>query len=115
MDATAAVDQTLTCNIGGVKSQAVDVSWKNSGGCNVKDGVGGYTVTKGTVDENKNQKSTLTIAASTLSNIDDRSKPRTWKCAAKSTLYPDSALSTYSDVVVTFHEYSKLHDFHISK
>ena len=107
MDATTAVDQTLTCNIGSV-TQAVDVSWKNNADGEVKDGEGGYTVTKGTVDESNNQKSTLTIAAATLGAISDTSKPLTWKCAAKSTLYPDSELSTYSDVVVTFHDYSKL-------
>ena len=31
MNATTAVDQTLTCNIGDV-TQAVDVTWKNNDG-----------------------------------------------------------------------------------
>ena len=106
MDATILVDQTLTCNIGSL-TKAVDVSWKNNAGGEVKNGEGGYTVTQGTVDEKNNQKSTLTIAAATLGALSDTSKPLTWKCAAKSTLYPDSEMSAYSDVVVTFLKYGQ--------
>ena len=105
MDATTSVDQTLTCNIGDV-TEAVDVSWKNNNGGEVKTGEGGYTVTKGAVVGGK-QESTLKIDAATLAAISDTSKPLTWKCAAKSTLYPDSEMSAYKDVVVTFHDYSK--------
>ena len=100
MDATTLVDQTLTCNIGDL-TQAVDVSWKNNVDGEVKTGQGGYTVTKGAVVGGK-QESTLKIDAATLAAISDTSKPLTWKCAAKSTLYPDSEMSTYKDVVVTF-------------
>jgi hypothetical protein len=100
MKATIAVDQTLTCNIGDV-TQAVDVSWKNNDGGEVKTGEGGYTVTKGAIVGGK-QASTLKIAAATLAAISDTSKPLTWKCAAKSTLYPDSEISAYKDLIVTF-------------
>ena len=100
MDATTAVAQTLTCNIGGV-TQAVDVTWMNNAGVEITNGEGGYTITKGTVGSNNIQASTLTIAAATLTAL-DTSSPLTWKCAAKSTLYPDSEKSIYSDVVVTF-------------
>ena len=105
MDATTAVDQTLTCNIGDV-TQAVDVTWKKSDGGDVATGVGGYTITKGTVDGNNVQASTLTITAATLASL-TTSSPLTWKCAAKSTLYTDSAKSADSDVVVTFLTYGK--------
>ena len=107
MDATTAVDQTLTCNIGDV-TQAVDVTWKNSDGGDVTNDVGGYTITKGTVAaEGNTQASTLTITAATLGALAETSSPLTWKCAAKSTLYPDSAKSADSNVVVTFLTYGK--------
>jgi hypothetical protein len=105
MDATTLVDQTLTCNIGDV-TKPVDVSWKNNNGGEVTTGQDGYTVTKGAV-VGGSQASTLKIEAATLGAISDASTPLTWKCAAKSTLYPDSEISTYQDVVVTFRNYSK--------
>ena len=105
MDATTAVDQTLTCNIGDV-TQAVDVTWKNNADGDITSGAGGYTITKGTVDGNNVQESTLTITAATLGAL-TTSSPLTWKCAAKSTLYSDSAKSTDSNVVVTFLTYGK--------
>ena len=104
MDATTAVAQTLTCNIGDV-TQAVDVSWKDSAGNTITDGQGGYTITKGTVDDNNVQKSTLTVSAGTLGALSNTASPLTWKCAAKSTLYADSEISSYLDVVVTFLSY----------
>ena len=104
--ATTSVDQTLTCNIGDV-TQAVDVSWQDSNGAAVTTGVGGYTVTKGSVVSNV-QESTLTITAATLAAaLGAAAGELTWKCAAKSTAYPDSEISTFSPVVVTFLEYGK--------
>ena len=100
MKATTAVDQTLTCNIGDV-TQAVDVTWKDKDDQDITHNQGGYTINKGTVNVTNVQVSTLTIAAATLGDL-DTSSPLTWKCAARSTLYPDSEKSTYSDVVVTF-------------
>ena len=100
MKATSAVDQTLTCNIGDV-TQSVDVTWKDKDDQDITHNHGGYTINKGTVDGSNVQLSTLTIAAATLGAL-DTSSPLTWKCAAKSTQYPDSEKSTYSDVVVTF-------------
>ena len=102
MDATTSVDQTLTCNIGDV-TQAVDVTWKDKDDGDIADGAGGYTVTNGTVDGSYVQASTLTIAAATLGALADTSAPLTWKCAAKSTLYPDSEKSTDSDAVSYTH------------
>ena len=106
MDATTAVAQTLTCNIGDV-TQAVDVSWKKSDESDVVNGQDGYTVVTGSVVGTV-QKSTLEIEADTLRALPDTSSPLTWKCAAKSTQYPDdSEKSSDQDVVVTFHDYGK--------
>ena len=107
MDATTAVAQTLTCNIGDV-TQAVDVSWKKSDGSDVVNGQDGYTVVTGSV-VGTDQESTLEITAKTLATERDTSTdPLTWKCAAKSTQYPDdSEKSSYQDVVVTFLDYGK--------
>ena len=101
MDATDDIAQTLTCNIGEV-TQAVSISWKTPSGGDVTDGVGGYTVTQGSVVSNV-QKSTLTITSDTLKTVlTAGSTPLTWKCAAKSTEYSDSTQSAFKDVVVTF-------------
>ena len=101
MDATDDIAQTLTCNIGDV-TQAVQVSWKTSSNGDITDGVGGYTVTQGSVDVETNvQKSTLTITSAILKSLDTTS-PLTWTCAAKSTKYTDSEQSAFQDVVVTF-------------
>ncbi|KAL5251009.1 hypothetical protein ACHWQZ_G016668 [Mnemiopsis leidyi] len=103
MDATDKIDQTLTCNIGDV-TQAVDVSWKDPSGGDITGSTAGYTVTQGTVDASKVQKSTLTITAATLQGLTTTS-PLTWTCAAKSTLYTDSEQSAFQNVVVTFLTY----------
>ncbi|KAL5251017.1 hypothetical protein ACHWQZ_G016668 [Mnemiopsis leidyi] len=103
MDATDKIDQTLTCNIGDV-TQAVDVSWKDPSGGDITGSTAGYTVTQGTVDDSKVQKSTLTITAATLQGLTTTS-PLTWTCAAKSTLYTDSEQSAFQNVVVTFLTY----------
>ena len=105
MDATTSVHQTLTCNIGDV-TQPVDVTWKDNAGVDITDGQGGYTITKGTVDNHNNQASTLTIASDILRRL-QIGLSLTWTCAAKSTLYPDSEKSTDSNVVVTFLTYGK--------
>ena len=106
MNATTAVDQTLTCNIGDV-TQAVDVTWKDKDGGDITHNQGGYTINKGTGNGSNIQVSTLTIAATKLGAL-DTSAPLTWKCAVKSTLYPDSGKSTYSDLVVSFLQFGKL-------
>ena len=88
-------------------TQAVDVTWKDNDVKDITHNQGGYTINKGTVDGSNVQVSTLTIAAATLGAL-DTSSPLTWKCAAKSTLYPDSEKSIYSGVVVTFLQFGKL-------
>ena len=100
MKATTAVAQTLTCKIGDV-TEAVDVTWKDKDDNLIKHGQEGYVVTNGTVDESDVQVSTLTIEPSILSNVNN-TLPVTWKCSAKSTLFPDSSTSPDQNVVVTF-------------
>ena len=88
-------------------TQAVDVSWKKSDESDVVNGQDGYTVRKGSVVGTV-QVSTLEIEANTLEALTDTSTPLTWKCAAKSTQYPDdSEKSSDQDVVVTFLDYGK--------
>ena len=106
MDATTSSAQTLTCNIGDV-TEAVDVSWKDSADLAITADTSGYTITKGSVNEGTMiQESILTIDPSKLAGL-DTSSPLTWKCAAKSTAYPDSEISTFSPLVVTFLDYGK--------
>ena len=100
--------QMLTCNIGDL-TQDVEVFWKDYDGTDITEGVGGHAITKGTIDHSNVQTSTLTIAAAALETL-DRSLSLTWKFAAKSTLYPDSEKSAYSDVVVSFLVFGKLID-----
>ena len=97
--ATAAIDQTLTCNIRNVR-EAVHVTWKDNENLTIEDS-GGYTIRQGTVGNNNVQTSTLTVSAARLGAL-DTSSPLTWKCAAQSLRFPDSERSTDSHIVVTF-------------
>jgi hypothetical protein len=99
MSATTAVGQTLVCNIGDVTT-AVTVSWTSGDNTQITDSQGGYTITQGTVSSNI-QESSLTITAATLQGLTTTS-PVIWKCAAKSSQYPDSEKSEYKDLTVTF-------------
>ena len=100
MSATDMVDQTLVCNIGDLTT-AVTVSWTDKDDVELTNGQGGYTITQGTVDQGI-QASSLTIAAATLKALDTTSGSVIWKCAAKSSQYPDSEQSTFKDLTVTF-------------
>ena len=105
--ATTAVAHTLTCNIGDVVTD-VTVSWKVNGGNDITTGGGGYTIAQGSADTGtKIQKSTLTIDASTLTTVAAAGTPVTYKCAAESIEYPDSATSTFKDIVVSFLTFGK--------
>ena len=100
MYGTTAVDQTLTCIIRDV-TQDVEVSWIDIDGSYITSDFEEYVINQGTADSSNVQISTLTIAAARLSSL-YTSSPLTWRCAAKSTLYPDSEKSSFSDLVVTF-------------
>ena len=98
MSATTAVDQTLVCNIGDVTT-VVAVSWTSGDDTPITNG-GGYTITPGTVVSNI-QKSSLTITAATLQGLTTTSSV-IWKCAATSGEFPESELSEFKDLTVTF-------------
>ena len=99
--------QILICNIGDVVTD-VTVSWKDNDGNDITTGSGGYTIAQGSADTGaKIQKSTLTIDVSTLTTVAAAGTPMTYKCAAKSIEYPDSATSTFKDIVVNFLTFGK--------
>ena len=101
--------QTLTCNIEDVATD-VTVSWKDNGGNDITTGSGGYTIEQGSADSNtKIQTSTLTIDPSTLTTVagDASGLAVTYKCAAESEEYPDSATSAFQDIVVSFLTFGK--------
>ena len=105
LEATTAVAQTLTCNIGNVTT-AAEVSWRDGEGGEIEHNEGGYTVNKGSVNSDNVQISTLIIAPATLQNL-DTSSPVTYQCSAKSSQYPESEASPYQDLVVTFLSFCK--------
>ena len=97
--ATTAVAQTLTCIIGDVDT-AVTVSWKDKDGSPIANEQDEYTISPGTVDSGtKKQEATLTISPNILGKL---GSPVTYTCAAKSTKYPESAISADQNVVLTF-------------
>ena len=100
--------QTLTCDIGDVAAD-VAVSWKDHAGVAITSGTGGYTIAQGTADSAGDgiQKSTLTIDVATLTSVAGAANPATYKCAAVSAVYPDSATSTFKDIVVNFLTFGK--------
>ena len=105
LDATTSVAQTLTCNIGDITT-AVDVKGKVKDGGDITDTQEGYTITKGSVNQNNVQESTLTISPAQLQKL-DTSSPVTYKCSAKSSQYPQSKESPYQSLVVTFHDFGE--------
>ena len=108
LKATSAEDRTLTCNIGDVDT-AVTVSWKDKDGSQITDSKGEYTIKQGTVDsKTQKQEATLTISSDILGKL---GSPVTYTCAAKSTKYPESAISTDQNVVVTILTFRKYY-FH---
>ena len=98
--ATSAVEQTLSCKVGDVLD-AVYFTWMDTDDNEIGDLTEGYTINQGTVNGNNQQTSTLTISAARLGAL-DTSSPLTWKCAAQSLQFPESAKSADSEVVVTF-------------
>ena len=106
MVATKFVSQTLTCNIRDI-NDAVYVVWKDTDGNEIAENTDGFTINQGTVDGNKVQKSTLTISAAKLGQL-DTSSSLTWKCAAQSSKNSSFGRSMYSNVLVTFLTIGKL-------
>ena len=101
--------QTLTCNIGDVLKD-VTVSWKDNVGNDITTGSGGYTIAQGSADSGtKIQTSTLTIDVSTLTSVAGAAAGSTvtYKCAAESIEYPNSATSAFKDIVISFLTFGK--------
>lgn len=95
----------MTCNIGDVTT-AVAVTWKDKDGNEITSGPGGYTINQGSVDSStKIQKSTLEITSTTLDSLGVTTA--TFKCAAKSKEYAESAKSEDKDIVVNFLSFGK--------
>lgn len=113
--ATTAVTQTLTCYIRDVTT-ALTVIWKDNHGEEITSGQGGYTIDQGSVDSGTEfQKSTLEIHPATLSNLG--ATQATFKCAAKSREYSDSAVSEDVDIAVRFHtggKFLKIYLIHVA-
>ena len=104
MRATRNSSLTLTCNIGDATlNKAVHVSWKDEDDAAIEDGEDGCNVTQGSVGEDKVQESTLSITTESLKHLNTEF-PVTWKCAARSTQFPNSEQSPFQDVVVTFYD-----------
>ncbi|XP_063676931.1 mucin-17-like [Bolinopsis microptera] len=105
--ATTAVAQTLTCDIGDVVTDVI-VSWKDNAGADITSDSAGYTIAQGSADSGtKIQTSTLTIDVATLTSVAVAANPATYKCAAQSVEYSDSATSTFKEIVVNFLTFGK--------
>jgi hypothetical protein len=105
LDATTSVAQTLTCHIGDVTT-AVDVTWRHKDGDDITNNQDGYTMKKGSVNQENIQESTLSISPAQLQKL-DTSSPVTYQCSAKSLQYPESEASPYQNLVVTFHDFGE--------
>ena len=88
----------------------VTVSWKDKDGGAITTGQNGYTIKQGSADSStKIQESTLEITSATLGNLGVTTA--TFKCAAKSKEYSDSAISEDEHIVVTFLTFGKFLSF----
>ena len=112
---TTAVDQSLTCNIGGLDSgYPVTIAWKDPNDSEVLDtDTTNYNLFQGTVDGSGNQEALLTIKTTKLASFASQTS-FTYKCSVMSSQYPNSLASDEIDViaiVLTFGRLiSKLHN-----
>ena len=97
---TTAVDQSLTCNIGGLDSgYPVTIAWKDPNDSEVLDtDTTNYNLFQGTVDGSGNQEALLTIKTTKLASFASQTS-FTYKCSVKSTQYTDSPASDDLNVV----------------
>ena len=88
--------RSLTCKISGV-TDPVEVIWADMDWNDITDGEGGYTISQGSVNENQVQEATLTISTGSLLNATDYHGDNLfYRCAAKSTKYPESPPSSFT-------------------
>ena len=100
-DITTAVDQTLTCNIGGLDANGTPatVTWKDNAGTEVEESdTSNYGLDHGLVDGSGNQVAVLTIKAAKLAAFVSLSSV-TYTCSVKSSQYTDSPASEDLDVI----------------
>ncbi|KAL5249910.1 hypothetical protein ACHWQZ_G015848 [Mnemiopsis leidyi] len=99
---TTAVDQTLTCVIGGLEPSGdpVTVTWKDPSGVAVSDSdTTNYGLAQGTVDGSGVQNAVLTIKVAKLSGF---SSSFTYKCSAQYTGSPSSGEIDVVADILTF-------------
>ena len=106
---TTAVQQTLTCTIGGLDSgHPVTVAWKDPDGAAVPDtGDTNYSLSQGSVDGSGNQEAVLTIKPTKLSSFASQTT-FTYKCSVTSSQYSGSPASSEIDVVANVVKLGKL-------
>ena len=92
----------MTCTIGGLTANgtAATVVWKDPDDKTVTDD-DDYDINNRTPDSNGTQSAELTIKAAKLSLDFVDQSTFTYKCSVKSTLYPDSPISSDVNVEVT--------------
>ena len=97
---TTAVDQTLTCTIRGLTANgaAATVVWKDPDGTTVADNAE-YDISYGTPDGIGTQSAELTIKAAKLTSDFASVSSFTYKCAVKSSLYPNSPMTSDIDII----------------
>ncbi|XP_063675242.1 uncharacterized protein LOC134811997 [Bolinopsis microptera] len=96
-----AVDQTLTCNIGGLDASGTPatVTWKDNAGAEVETSdTSNYGLEQGSVDGSGNQVAVLTIKTAKLAAFASPSSV-TYKCSVKSSQYTNSPASEEVDVI----------------
>ena len=89
----------MTCTIGGLTASgtAATVVWKDPLDNTVTDD-DDYDIDNGTPDGSGTQSAELTIKTAKLASDFDGESSFTYKCSAKSTLYPDSPISSDKNV-----------------
>ena len=102
-DITTAVDQTLTCTIGGLDANSgtpATVTWKDNADQVLTSDTQNYGLEQGSVDGSGNQVAVLTIKAAKLAAFTSLSSV-TYKCSVKSGQYTDSPATSNVEVKAT--------------
>ena len=102
-DITTAVDQKLTCNIGGLDANGIPatVTWKDNAGTKIEESdTSNYGLDHGLVNGSGNQVAVLTIKAAKLAAFVSLSSVK-YRCSVKSSQYTNSPAS--EDLDVTAH------------
>ena len=98
-----ATTQSITCSLSGLSASA-DIVWIDPQNANIPISGADYSVNTGSVSSG-NQESVLVIQPSILQSMVGNT---TYKCQAKSTLYPDNSPNVIKEVVLTTLIFGKL-------